>query len=136
MVRKRWRILLWTVGALVVLAAVSSITERVQRARGFTVPAHGGRDICRVWKDDTRDAVLSRCGEACASGFVPKGDCPDEIAKEHLIALCSWDCDLYGTVWVCYSGRVIDVGAGLRVVASEGACSWRRAKQMGPEGTH
>ncbi len=128
---KRRRIIISVLGAGALLWGGSEVVDRVRDARGYVVAAHGGRDTCRVWKSETREAVLARCGEPCGTGGVPKAGCPDELAKLQPgpVALCSWDCDLYGKVWVCYCGRVMDVGAGrdLHVVAGESVCSWTGA---------
>lgn len=128
---KRRRNVLIAVGAVAALWGASEVFDAVRDARGHVVPAHGGRDTCRVWKNDTKEDVLARCGAPCGTGFVPKAGCPDELAKLQPgpIALCSWECDLYGTAWVCYCGRVMDVGAGrdLHVVAGGSVCSWTSA---------
>ncbi len=78
---KRRRNVLLAIGAGALLWGGSEVIDRVRDARGYVVPAHGGRDTCRVWKSDTKEAVLARCGEPCGTGFVPKAGCPDELAK-------------------------------------------------------
>lgn len=125
---KRRRNVLLAIGAVALLWGGSVAIGRVRDARGHVVPAHGGRDTCRVWTNDTKEAVLARCGEPCGTGGVPKARCPEELAKEQgFIALCSWDCDLYGKVWVCYCGKVMDVGADVSVVPFGDSCSsWGR----------
>jgi len=107
------------------MALYRPIRNMVRDAIGFQVPAQEGKDRCQVRFGDSRDSVVSRCGPPCNSGGVPKGECPDDPGRElGFISFCSWDCDLYRDVWVCYCGSgVIDVGADLHVVHS-GTCYW------------
>ncbi len=74
---KRRRIVLSAVGAAALLWGGSVVVSCVHDARGRVVPAHGGRDTCRVW-----EAVVARCGEPCGTGGVPKATCPDDVAKQ------------------------------------------------------
>jgi hypothetical protein len=108
------------VGATVALW--SPVRRFYGRLVGWRVTAHEGRDSCRVRMGESRAAVMAHCGDPCGHGSLPKAECPDgQEQSPGMISFCSWDCDLYGDRWVCYSGVVMDVGADLVAPAN---CTW------------
>lgn len=106
------------VAAFALLVALSS-------GCSSTVPAqpHPQRaPTCKVRSGESREQVLEKCGLACGSGSIPEGSCGDG----EFFSRCANECDVYGTVAVCYvEGKVVKVlklrGAGTGHVPT---CAW------------
>jgi hypothetical protein len=115
--------------AVVVTIAVGVLvlSYRAWTHRPRTLQGRGGRTTCVVKAGDQRDAVQGRCGLPCATGAVPKAECPDfsgQRAVQGMFAMCSWGCDIYGGDAVCFYGnRVVSVERSSSVL-SDGRCAW------------